>query len=232
MTELISVVIPTFDRPTEMLRQAIDSVLAQDVAPLEVIVVDDGSAIPAAPALAHYGDQVRHHRQDNAGTGAARNAGVRESRGELISFLDSDDYWMPDKLRGQLAMLERDPELEAVFGRAEQFHDATLDDEARRRHPIKDRVVDAWLTTAMLIRREALDRVGPFVEDERSGVDIDWILRAREAELRMEMLPEIVFRRRIHTTNISITEPGGANHGRLVALKRSLDRRREAEAQE
>jgi glycosyltransferase involved in cell wall biosynthesis len=228
---VISVVIPTYDRPSEMLCEAVDSVLAQDGADVEIIVVDDGSHTPAAPGLASYGDRIRHLRQPNGGIGSARNAGLRASHADLIAFLDSDDVWMPGKLSRQLAVLEEHPEVDAVFGRAEQFHDPSLDEAARRRHPIKDPVVDAWLSTAMLIRRRSFDRVGFFTEMEKTGIDIDWFLRAREAGLRMEMLPEIVYRRRIHTTNISITEERGANHGRLVALKRSLDRRRQAEAQ-
>ena len=56
----------------------------------------------------------------------------------------------------------------------------------KRRHPIKDRIVDAWLCSAMLIRREAFDRVGIFDEDRSTSPDIDWLLRAKEAGLRVD----------------------------------------------
>ena len=88
--------------------------------------------------------------------------------------------------------------------------------------------MDAYLSSAMLIRRVAFDRVGAFTETQQNGVDIDWFLRSREAELRTLMLPEIVFRRRLHTSNTSLTNPN-ANRDRLLSLKRGLDRRRAAE---
>jgi len=78
----------------------------------------------------------------------------------------------------------------------------------------------------MLIRREAFDRVGVFDEDRSTSPDIDWLLRAKEAGLRVKMVPHVVYQRRIHTTNHNVTESVEENRGRLVALKRSLDRRR------
>ena len=222
---LVSVVIPTWNRSERLLGAAIESVLAQTVPELELVVVDDGSDVAASPFVDTYGDPVRCHRQDNRGLGAARNAGVHEVTGEFLAFLDSDDVWAPDKLSSQLAALDADPDLEAVFGRAEQFYDEEVDDEYRRRHPIKDPLVDAYLSSAMLIRRTSFDRIGPYDEEHRNGADIDWFLRARENHLRTLMLPATVYHRRLHESNISITE-STANQNRLLALKRSLDRRR------
>jgi glycosyltransferase involved in cell wall biosynthesis len=230
---LISVIIPTYDRDERMLGAALESVVGQSVAPFEVIVVDDGSATSVAPIVERFGDAVRTHHQQNGGIGSARNAGVAVSRGDMLAFLDSDDLWEPEKLARQWEALVSDPGLEAVFGRAEQFYDVDVDeDEAfKRRHPIKDPVLDAWLSSAMLIRRESFDRVGPFDEDRFASPDVDWYLRAREADLRVAMLPQVVYRRRIHATNINVTGPTVENRARLVAIKRSLDRRRASEGQ-
>jgi glycosyltransferase involved in cell wall biosynthesis len=224
-SSLVSVVIPTFNREPRMLGGAIESVLAQDVPSLEVIVVDDGSETSAGWVVERYGHPVRLHEQQNGGIGSARNAGTALSRGELLAFLDSDDLWEPDKLGRQVEALGSDSELEAVFGQAEQFYDAEVDDAFKLRHPIKNHIIDAWLSSAMLIRREAFDRIGIFDESGSISPDVDWFLRAKEAGLRMAMLPHIVYRRRLHTTNWNVTEPG-AHSKRLLALKRSLDRRR------
>ena len=143
-SSLVSVVIPTFNREPRMLGAALESVLAQDAA-LEVIVVDDGSAKSAAQVVERYGEPVRFHEKQNGGIASARNAGVALCRGDLLAFLDSDDLWEPDKLPRQIEALRSDPGLEAVFGQAEQFYDAEVDDAFKRRHPIKDRIVDAWL---------------------------------------------------------------------------------------
>ena len=225
-SSLISVVIPTFNREPRMLGAAIESVLAQDVPSLEVVVVDDGSATSAAQFVERYGERVRFHEKGNGGISSAKNAGVALSRGNLLAFLDSDDLWEPDKLVRQVEALRFDPELEAVFGQAEQFYDAEVDDAFKRRHPIKERIVDAWLSSAMLIRREAFDRVGIFDEDRSISPEVDWFLRAKEAGLRVAMLPCVVYRRRIHTTNHNVTDSREGNRARLLALKRSLDRRR------
>lgn len=225
-SSLISVVIPTFNREPRMLGAALDSVLAQDVPSLEIIVVDDGSATSAAQFVQTYGHPVRFYEQSNGGISSARNAGVALSRGNLLAFLDSDDLWQPDKLARQVEALRSDPELEAVFGQAEQFYDTDVDDAFKRRHPIKQRILDAWLSSAMLIRREAFDRIGIFEDDRSVSPDVDWFLRAKEAGLRVAMLSHVVYRRRIHTTNHNVNDSGEGNRARLVALKRSLDRRR------
>jgi glycosyltransferase involved in cell wall biosynthesis len=98
----ISAVIPTRDR-RELVLAAVRSALAQDPAPLEVVVVDDGShdGTPAAVTEA-FGDAVRVVRGRGDGAASARNLGAREARGDWIAFLDDDDVWLPGHL-GRLA---------------------------------------------------------------------------------------------------------------------------------
>src|SRR5690242_12522755 len=86
----VSVIIPTFNRAA-LVTQAIDSALSQTHAPDEIVVVDDGSTDATPELLAQYGPTIRVVRQENRGRSAARNAGIQNSRGDLILFLDSDD---------------------------------------------------------------------------------------------------------------------------------------------
>ena len=98
--DLVSVVIPTYNR-TESLRRAAASVLAQTYANLELIIVDDASDVPGAQAVAEALDDPRVRfvrREVNGGAGAARNTGVEAAKGDLIAFHDSDDEWLLDKL--------------------------------------------------------------------------------------------------------------------------------------
>ena len=88
----ISVVIPVHDRE-EIVGRAIESVLGQTRAPLEIVVVDDGSTDGTAEEVRGFGERVRLVTQANAGAAEARNRGVREARGRWIAFLDSDDHW-------------------------------------------------------------------------------------------------------------------------------------------
>lgn len=222
----VSVVIPAYNRE-RLVAASIDSVLSQGV-PLDLIVVDDGSTDETAKVVREYGDALRYHHQENRGIAGARNAGIALATAPLLAFLDSDDIWMPDKLKNQMAALDADPELEAVFGHAEQFYDEAVDDEFRRRHPIKTQGAPATLSAAMLIRRDSFDRIGPFDASVDYGLDVDWYLRATDSGLRSIVLPEVVYRRRLHTQNLNTTDGEAAGKARLRALRRSLERRRGA----
>jgi len=106
----VSVIVPTYNR-AYLLGEAIESILAQDITDcdLEIIVVDDGSKDNTQEVVRRYGDRVRYIRQENQGAGVARNRGVDEARGDWISFLDSDDRWLPYKLSLQFKVLEHFP---------------------------------------------------------------------------------------------------------------------------
>jgi glycosyltransferase involved in cell wall biosynthesis len=99
---LISCIVPVFNGE-RYLGEALDSILAQTYRPLEVVVVDDGSAEGAAAVVARYRDQIRPLFQPNAGQAAARNLGLSVARGEFVAFLDADDLWHPEKLARQMA---------------------------------------------------------------------------------------------------------------------------------
>jgi len=103
---LISAIIPTYNR-ADLVGDAIDSILAQTYPNVEIIVVDDGSTDNTKERLARYGDRIRIIYQRNAGPSAARNRGIAASHGEFISFLDSDDLWLPVKLERQIDLLEQ-----------------------------------------------------------------------------------------------------------------------------
>jgi len=210
------------------LAEAIDSVRAQTHEPIELIVVDDGSTDGSGAIARSYGEVLLYERQPNRGNGAARNRAVERSSGDLFAFLDADDRFLPDKLERQRRTLERQPEIDMVFGYVREFVSPELTAEERMsiRSPAA-RPAPWTAPNLMLIRRESFLRVGPFDETLKVGVTVDWYARALEAGLRSAMLPDVVLERRLHLSNNGLRERD-ARHQYLQVLKSSLDRRRTA----
>jgi glycosyltransferase involved in cell wall biosynthesis len=217
----IGVVIPAWNAE-RWLGEAIESVLAQEPPPIDVVVVDDGSSDRSARIAESYGPPIRVVRQANAGIGAARNVGVELVEGQLITFLDADDLLTPASLACRVQVLLRRPEIDLAFGHVRRFSEQ-LDgapvalDEAQPGH----------VPAMMLVRRAALERVGPFPTHTHVAEGLDWLLRAREQRLGEVTLTDQVLWRRVHGENNSLrnrAEIGEFAH----ALKASLDRRRAA----
>src|SRR5688500_1347785 len=93
---LVSVIIPNYNY-AHYLPQAINSVLAQTYSQVEIIVIDDGSTDDSVTVLRSYGDRIRWLQQPNQGVSAARNVGAHNTKGELVAFLDADDFWLPER---------------------------------------------------------------------------------------------------------------------------------------
>jgi len=111
----VSVIIPTFNRAV-LLPRALDSVLGQERAPDQIIVVDDGSTDNTFEVVKQYQSSgVQYFHQKNAGPGAARNLGIEHALGDFIAFLDSDDQWLPPLLARQLDMLNQHPSAGLCF---------------------------------------------------------------------------------------------------------------------
>jgi len=103
---LITVIIPAFNRERYVVR-SVESVLHQTYQNIEVIVVDDGSTDGTIKALEPFAGRILLLCQKNGGVSAARNAGIRAARGQWIAFLDSDDWWKPQKLERQIRLMEK-----------------------------------------------------------------------------------------------------------------------------
>jgi glycosyltransferase involved in cell wall biosynthesis len=117
MTEplpLISVIIPCYNQ-ARFLGDAIESVIAQTYQPTEIVVVDDGSTESLAEVASRY-PKIRFLRQKNQGPAAARNAGLRESKGTYIAFLDADDRLLPNGLEIGMQYLMAHPDCAFVSG--------------------------------------------------------------------------------------------------------------------
>jgi glycosyltransferase involved in cell wall biosynthesis len=219
----VGVVIPAFNAE-RFLAQALDSVLSQTYPVLDILVLDDGSTDGTSALATAHSPRVRVERQRNAGIGAARNRGVELVRGDLVAFLDADDLLTSSSIGCRVELLTRRAEVELVFGHVVRFRE--LLDGA----PVAiDEPLPAHLPGSMLVRRDALERVGPFPTQTHVAEGLDWLLRARELLLNELTLEEQVLWRRVHGENNSLRHR--AQIGEFAhALKASLDRRRAADA--
>lgn len=181
---LVSVVIPLFNR-VALIRRTLDSVIAQTLQDYEIIVVDDGSTDGSADFVQSLNlDRLRLIRNSqNRGAAAARNIGISAASGRWIAFLDSDDFWEPNKLARQLdALAGAPPEFMAC---ATDFY---LWHQGRKKHvhlgispgqfKIEIRFGCAISPgSTLLVMRDAFQKVGPFDEALRRLEDWDWLLR-------------------------------------------------------
>jgi glycosyltransferase involved in cell wall biosynthesis len=196
---LVSIVIPAYNAVGEdqnkgagsFLVQAVESALAQTYRNIEVIIVDDGSTDATAQVMqSRYGgdSRVRALHQPNRGPSAARNRGIAESRGAFLHFLDSDEFLHPTKVAQSYALFLRQSDIGVVYG-----HGIPLRAEDGAAIPMtypplpSGWVLCEWLsgtmsggtygvTSSVMVRREALERVGGFPEDQRVAEDWDlWI---------------------------------------------------------
>ncbi|MBI4845999.1 MAG: glycosyltransferase [Candidatus Omnitrophica bacterium] len=190
MKPLISVIIPAFNC-VKYIRQTLDSALSQDYENFEIICVDDGSTDNTLNILREYSrkfpDKVNVLTQKNSGPAAARNLGIKKSRGEFVAFLDSDDIWLAEKLSLQSEVLLRDKNIAFVHADFAYFNDE--EEEKKSEFCIAEKkkfsgdIFHALfkknfiLTSSVLARKEILEKTGLMDEGFRMSEDYELWLR-------------------------------------------------------
>jgi glycosyltransferase involved in cell wall biosynthesis len=170
-------------------------------------VVDDGSTDGSARLAESYGDGVRVIRQANNGAPAARNRGIREARGEYLSFLDADDLYRPDKLSAQLRVLLAEPALDLCTCTARNFWEPGLEQE-QARYEAAGKVLITHHFATLLAHRSVFERVGPINETRRYADYVEWFHRASDLGLTTRVIPDVLLDRRMHAASLSHTRAG------------------------
>jgi glycosyltransferase involved in cell wall biosynthesis len=198
---LVSVIIPVYNG-ARFLRAALESVFAQTYRPIEVLVVDDGSADDSG-VIAQSFPEVRYIHQTNQGVAAARNNGIESARGEFYAFLDQDDLWTPDKLKLQVAYLQNHPDVGYTLTQQKFFLDPGATLPAWFRKELFDSVHTGWVLGTLVVRRPVFEKVGNFATGYSAANDSDWFFRAKAAEIPMAVVEELLLLKRIHEANDS-----------------------------
>jgi len=180
-----AVIIPAYNA-ARFVGATLDSVRAQTVRPIEILVVDDGSQDETG-RIAEGFPEARLIRQKNAGVAAARNRGVRETHSEWLAFLDADDLWMPEKLRRQFELAES-LEVAAVFC---DLHTIDVAGAVMRRPPappvsldmepllMHSETIPQATSSTLLVRRSIFESVGGYDESLATMADWDLLIRLR-----------------------------------------------------
>ena len=221
---LVSVIIPAYNA-ARFLPNAVASVRRQCYAPLEILIVDDGSEDDCARVAAELGEAVRYVRQEQAGPAAARNRGLELAQGEFIGFLDADDEWPEQKLSLQMSRLLAEPELDLVLGRVRYVAMEGGQIPGYYRFEGPDHVLSNVHLGSGLYRRRVFRQVGNFDASLHYCEDVDWFLRARELRLCFRILQPVTLIYRLHGGNMT-RHRERVDRFLTMALKRSIDRRR------
>jgi glycosyltransferase involved in cell wall biosynthesis len=200
----VSIITPSYNC-AKYLPQAIESVLNQTYTDYELIVINDGSTDNTQAIVEPYLEKIRYLYQENQGVSTARNRGLSLARGELIALLDADDFFLPDKLKEQVAVFDNQPAIGIVlsgFRVVNQDSEAIKDVEWWQDAPDLD--LKTWLLykpvlpSAMMFRRHWFDRVGGFNPRFFAGEDVDVSLRMVSRGCQAAWLPKVATCYRLH----------------------------------
>jgi glycosyltransferase involved in cell wall biosynthesis len=223
---LISVIIPVYNCD-RYLGEAIESILSQTYRPLEILIIDDGSTDKSAEIAKSFIPSVKYYYQPNSGScSSPLNYGIKLSQGDFLAFLDSDDLWLKDKLMIQSQCFAENPHLDIVFGHVKQFISPELDSAIRQRFEIPKEIIQGIHRGTMLIKKQSFLSVGYFDSHWQRVEFIDWYIRAKSLNLEMMVIPDILFKRRIHQNNIGIIKKDRQSEY-VQVIKQALNKKRE-----
>lgn len=223
----VSVIIPTYNR-LPMLKEAVQSVLAQDYEDFELIVVDDGSTDGTSEAMKQYGGRVKViQHSENRGVSAARNRGILQAKGKYIAFLDSDDLWGKGKLKAQVTFLDENPPYPLCYT------DEIWIRKGKRVNPMKKHSkYSGWIfekclplciisPSSAMMRKTLFSKVGLFDEALPVCEDYDFWLRVTVRFPVFFINKKLIIKRGGHPDQLS-NRSWGNDRYRVIALEKIL----------
>lgn len=210
MEEIISVVIPTYNRKN-FLKEAVESVLRQNNVKKEVIVIDDGSTDGTSDLIKEY--PVKYFFQENKGPSSARNLGILNSKGKYISFLDSDDLWLENKLFHQLKFLKENIDFPIVHTNEIWIRNGKPLKQLKKHKKgggnqfLRSLELCVISPSSAMMKKDLFEKVGLFDEDFPACEDYEFWLRVTSRYKVGFIEKELVIKRGGHIDQLSKTIP-------------------------
>jgi len=226
----VSVVMPTYNR-AELLPRTIESILSQDFEDFELLIVDDGSTDDTAAVIREIQAQDARLRYlplpENRGIGFARQAGLQHASGKYIALADSDDLWLPGKLKVQVEVLERYPEIDILFGdfwnidyvRGTEYGGFAHTQAGMRHLTVRQLAADLWLiekgvetgmlisnfiaAPTMVLKADIFTKVGGFDITLSTSVDREFGWRAAVLGARYAYLSRPLIKRYRYPSSVT-----------------------------
>ena len=218
----VSIIIPVYNREN-YIRECLTSVLADDYPQKEIIVIDDGSTDNTSEILDEYSG-IKIIKQENRGVSIARNEGIKASTGEFITYLDSDDIWLPGRIEPSLGYFRSNPGIDYVLGQQILFLEDEIQCPKHIEREALEKPTDATNNGCLILRKSCYQKIGLFNTKYKKGEDTEWFFRAEYHGLKMARLPQAFFRRRIHQTNLSMELPEKNLENLFQILRESVQR--------
>jgi glycosyltransferase involved in cell wall biosynthesis len=219
-----SVIVPVYNGQ-RYLRETLESLVNQDYNSLEIIAVDDGSNDSSAEIIQSF-ESIKYVHQENQGNAVARNQGIALSTGDVIALIDQDDMWVPGKLSIFCEYFTSHPEIDFATAKHRMFLSDDVEVPAWCRNDVLNQDLVDYSPGSIVFRRRLFDRIGPFDQTLVSGHDTDWVLKVKDSNTPMAVLPDVLLLKRVHEANQS-SEVTRVHSELLEVFRRSIKRNRE-----
>lgn len=223
---IVSVVIPVFNG-APFVSKAVESVRAQTIKEVEIIVVDDGSTDGTQAVLAELEKNqcIIWFQQEHGGPARSRNRGIAAARGEFVALLDCDDVWLPDKLEAQLTLMQTRRKVGVVHTDYEVVdQDGSVLERVRARQstePLVQAFVGghAALPSTLLVRREVLEKVGSLNPELYGSEDSDLTIRLYAAT-QFDCVDRVLVQKLLSRRDVRVTVFDEASYQQIILSSR------------
>ena len=203
---------------------AIESVLASDYRPLEIVVVDGQSSDRTAAIVQRY-PEVRYHYQNTLGIAQAYNQGIEAANGDFVAFISHDDQWSPQKLSRQMAYLLAHAEVQFTVCKFRYFLETGCQIPPGFRAELLEQDLVGYIMETLVARKTVFEQVGTFNIRYQLAEDVDWYARAKDLGIPSAVVPEVLLSKRVHDRNAS-TNAQVSTQALLQVLRQSIQRQK------